>query len=231
MTQYAIHARRLLLATLTVVALSASCRKSPDSAPPDAPQVSPPAQSAPGAKADDASANPDAPSAPVPPSSVDPAPGDSASELKPGAPAPPAPAPPTPDPTREALLAAPLSVAVEGVTLRLEAFLWRDFMPISPPGGKPLMASIKLVVVDAGAKSFPGGVDAERVWLVKGEEVWAGKFLVEERPDEPGMKEKVFRDGPAWEPGEEVDVVIEVHDRAGAKRLLRAPKVRIIKTS
>lgn len=226
MMQYAIHARGILLAVLTIAALSASCRKTSDSAPSDAPHVLPPADIAPGARTDEASANPDAPSPPIPASSPNSAPADSGAEPKPDGSAPPA-----LKPTREALLAAPLSVVVEGVTLRLEAFLWRDYMPISPPGGKPLMASIKLLVADAGAKSFPDGVDAERVWLVRGEEVWTGTFLVEERPDEPGMKEKIFRDGPLWEPGEEVDVIVEVRGRTGATRLLRAPKVRIIKTS
>lgn len=226
MMQDAIHAREILLVILTIAALSVSCRKTSDSAPSEAPHVLPPADVAPGAGTDEAPAIPDAPSPPVPPSSPNSAPADSSAEPKPDGSLRPA-----PESTRGALLAAPLSVVVEGVTLRLEAFLWRDYMPISPPGGKPLMASIKLLVADAGAKSFPDGVDAGRVWLVRGEEIWTGKFLVEERPDEPGMKEKVFRDGPLWEPGEEVDVIIEVRDRGGATRLLRAPKVRIIKTS
>ena len=35
---------------------------------------------------------------------------------------------------------APHIVAIAGATLRVDASLWRDFQPISPPDGKPLAA-------------------------------------------------------------------------------------------
>ena len=38
----------------------------------------------------------------------------------------------------------PDSIVLGGHKFTLETYMWRDFMPISPPGGKPLIATVTL---------------------------------------------------------------------------------------
>jgi len=130
--------------------------------------------------------------------------------------------------SEQTLRTAPEEIVVDGVRLRLECYLWRDFMPIAGTEGKPMLAVVKLVA--QGGAVLPRGVDAGQVWLV-GERTWSGVFLKEERPEDARALEKVFRDGPKWKPGSEVDVVVEVLDPGGGLQLLRASRQKIHQTS
>ncbi len=148
----------------------------------------------------------------------------------------PSPAPISDAPDSTALLArlriAPSVLEIGDARVVLDAYLWRDFMPViggDSKSGKPMMAVIKLAA--APGSTLPSGVDAQLVWLVRGTEIWAGSFMKEERTADPRAVEKVFRNGPLWPPGEAVDVIVEVLDAAGGKHLLRASGVKIHQTS
>src|SRR5207247_286834 len=65
---------------------------------------------------------------------------------------------------------APTEVVLDGKSLSLSAFPWRDFMPISPPDGKPMAVVLKVTTSDK--KPLPRGVRADRVWVLFGEQVW-----------------------------------------------------------
>jgi hypothetical protein len=116
-------------------------------------------------------------------------------------------------PSVKELRAAPSEVKRKGVALKLQTYLWRDFMPISPPGGKPLIAALKLRTAEGMA--LPEGIRIERVWVLNGDEVWAPAVKT------PGP-DVVVRDGPKWGPGIQVDVVVQLPAEAGATLLLRA---------
>jgi hypothetical protein len=120
------------------------------------------------------------------------------------------------------LSATPTQVTVSGQTLTLEASLWRDFMPISPPDGKPLIVAARVKTLDG--RAVPATLSADTLWVLNGSQVWSAPAR-EERPRaaNPAVYEVVARDGPKWGPGIDVDVVLRLRD--GARELyLRAPR-------
>lgn len=128
------------------------------------------------------------------------------------------------------LEAAVTPASLAGQTLTLEAELTRDFMPIAPPGGRPLMAILTLQTSDGAAVS--ADVKADAAWIVKGDQAWAVPGL--ERQDVAGPKpvlRLVGRGGPKWDPGTRVDVVVRLRDGAGHTALLVARAVPIKRTS
>lgn len=124
------------------------------------------------------------------------------------------------------LRAAPTTVVVGGKTLTLATSLWRDFQPISPPDGKPLIAVVQVRASDGSA--VPEQVRADAVWVLNGADVWRGTPL-EERPraETAPMYEVVARDGPKWGPDIAVDVVLRLRDASGQAFLARAPNQTI----
>src|SRR5213592_847795 len=73
---------------------------------------------------------------------------------------------------------APRVVSVDGATLRLEASLWRDFPPISPPDGKPLIAGLRVLAVDGAP--IPSTLRVDSVWIYNGAAVWAASVTEEQ---------------------------------------------------
>jgi hypothetical protein len=90
--------------------------------------------------------------------------------------------------------------------------LWRDFMPVSPPGGRPLIASLMLTSEDGNA--FPRSIDADHIWAFNGDQTWDASSVELRRAPEAGTPsngmEIVAREGPKWDPGTRVDVVLRV---------------------
>jgi hypothetical protein len=105
--------------------------------------------------------------------------------------------------------------------------LVRDFMPVSPPGGRPLMGSIEVVAEDGGV--FPQDITVDRIWLY-GPTVWDTAPAEVRRAPEAGTPpdqiEVIARDGPKWEPGIEVDLVLRLRFGA-ATYFLRLTSVAI----
>ncbi len=110
-----------------------------------------------------------------------------------------------------------LKISVDTLQLGQQRFvlkteIWRDFMPISPPDGRPLTASIYIETVDSSAISF--NLDSDRVYIVNGKDVWASSYA-EELPDDypsrqPFRLVKVVRNGPKWGPDIFVDVIVRI---------------------
>jgi hypothetical protein len=119
------------------------------------------------------------------------------------------------------LTTAPTSLVVDGKMLTLGASLWRDFQPISPPDGKPMIAALQVQTGDGSA--VPTTVIADTVWLVHGTEVWSGVPREERsRRDTAPIYELIVRDGPKWEPGTLADVVVQLRGANGRVSRLRA---------
>jgi hypothetical protein len=116
---------------------------------------------------------------------------------------------------------APTQVLVEGHSLIMETYVGRDFMPIAPPDGQPMVAVLRIRTADG--RAFPSGVTAERVSVVQGEAVWTAPTVREAASQEPGTLEVIAREGPKWQPGSKVDVVVYLRDSASREHLLRAP--------
>lgn len=129
------------------------------------------------------------------------------------------------------LRAAPDTLTLGDQNLVLRAFMWRDFQPISPPDGKPLIAIFWVYSADSTA--LPAGLTADAAWVVSGENVW-DTYLTDEEPppseQQPYQLHKIAREGPKWGPGIEVDAVVRLRDERGESYLVRAPSQYISRT-
>jgi hypothetical protein len=140
------------------------------------------------------------------------------------------------------LRSAPTEVVLDGRSLSLSAYLWRDFMPKSHPhdesmiDGEPMIAVLKVGTSDK--KPFPSGVRMDRAWVLFGEQMWeVSEFRAQVQdkdswiscPDSP-VCEAVARDGPKWGPGVFVDVVVRLTDKEGRHHLLQVPKQCVKRT-
>jgi hypothetical protein len=99
-----------------------------------------------------------------------------------------------------ALASAPEGVEIDGREYTLTANAWRDFQPVAPPNGQPLITTVKVSAADGMAASADLSVD--RVWVLNGKEQWSAA-------PEPGTigLETAVRNGPKWGPGIKVNVV------------------------
>ncbi len=123
------------------------------------------------------------------------------------------------------LASAPSRVTVGGASLTLTPTLWRDFMPISPPDGKPLTGVLRIQTEDGS--NVPAGVAADTAWVIRGSEIWA-TFVAPTPGRAAGpLLELPFTNGPKWGPHETVDVVVRLRDASGNIALLRAPQQMI----
>ncbi len=116
----------------------------------------------------------------------------------------------------------PEELVMVDYTLFIETYLWRDFMPITPPGGKPLRGVIKIIA--EGIKGFPVQIKIKQLWIIKNKsEIWESESLKEQPPEYPNEKIVSFDNGPKWEPGIMVDVVVRITDtQTGKSFLLKA---------
>lgn len=138
---------------------------------------------------------------------------------------------------------APAEIVLDGKSLSLSAYLWRDFSPGTwgNNGSSPLMASLKVTTSDK--KAFPSGVRMERAWVLFGEQIWEVpdfRFRGRRLSDNKEMWimcsvssgcEISFSEGPQWGPGVFVDVVVRLIDKEGNHHLIQAKKQHIIATS
>jgi hypothetical protein len=129
------------------------------------------------------------------------------------------------------LQSAPDTVTINDRPYVLDVYLWRDFMPVTPPEGKPLQASVKIVPVDTGY--VEPNLDANEIWIIHGEKAWAHSL---ENVGKPGnlqkrkILEKAAHDGPKWEPGIKTTVIVRITDTEGNAYLLKSDGVMIHRT-
>ena len=137
--------------------------------------------------------------------------------------------PVAPDIPLEDLLNAPELITIDGREYYLDAYLNRDFMPGTwGAKGSPMRAFVRVTATDT--EPFPSNVNADWLWVVNGKEFWAA--LTEDvEPDDPNVGEhqlgKRADDGPRWETGIYVDVIIRVTHEERDTYLLRAADVII----
>ncbi len=93
----------------------------------------------------------------------------------------------------------------------LDAYLWRDFMPFSPPDGRPIISINWLRNLDSTL--IPNNIDLTKQYVIHGDSVWISDYEIESPPNQIEYKiEKVSRGGPKWGPHIYVDVVSNIHD-------------------
>ncbi len=119
------------------------------------------------------------------------------------------------------LRTAPSTASLAGQSISIEPYLWRDFMPSSPPNGRPLVVIVR--VRAAGGAALASHIAADSLWVVMGEEMWAARAVQEQPRSATGAYlEVVAREGPKWGPAVRVDVVARIRDGAGNIVYIRA---------
>jgi hypothetical protein len=100
----------------------------------------------------------------------------------------------------------------------LETYLYRDFFPGGPiPRRTPLIASVKLFNTD----SLPVSADLEirKLYVVNQQQIWISEPGDGKQTNVPEYKiEKLNNNGPEWETGIFVDVVLEIENKLTAIR-------------
>ena len=126
--------------------------------------------------------------------------------------------PTVPDETVSQLRAAPTVATIDGARIELHVDVWRDFQPISPPGGKGLRVSARLPATTAT-------LILERIWVLFGDQMWDSTPTAI-----PGSTTWTTGEGPQWGPGVSVDVVAQIRGPSGTVRLVRAADQLILGT-
>lgn len=126
---------------------------------------------------------------------------------------------------RGELVTAPTTVTLAGQSVSIEPYLWRDFMPTSPPDGKPLIAAVRIRAAGAALSST---VTADSIWVISESSAWASRAMQEIARSE--VLEVIARNGPKWGPGARVDVVVRLRDQTGRVVYVRAADQLIART-
>jgi hypothetical protein len=94
----------------------------------------------------------------------------------------------------------------------IEAYLWRDFMPVSPENGQP-MISINWLI-STGLVDIPDNIKMVKQYVFYDELIWEANYENEEpAPSLPKHKmERISRNGPKWGPNIYVDVISQIYD-------------------
>jgi hypothetical protein len=95
----------------------------------------------------------------------------------------------------------------------LETFVWRDFMPSFPSNGMPpLIASINLVNFDSVPVS--NNLEIDKLYIIDSNLIWISSPTEITTENVPEFKiHKVSHNGPHWETGTQVDVVVTIYDK------------------
>lgn len=112
----------------------------------------------------------------------------------------------------------------------LDALIWRDFMPISPSNGKPMISINWLREIDS--TDIPTNIDLVKQYVIYGDSIWISEYENESQPIQPKYKiEKISREGPKWGPKIHVDVISKVHDsKTNNDYFIRVKNIYIVRT-
>ena len=103
------------------------------------------------------------------------------------------------------------TLKIEANSFVLDAYLWRDFMPISPIDGRSLISINWLRSIDS--TDIPSSIDLIEQYIINNDSIWIAEYANESRPIQPKYKiEKISKEGPKWGPKIYVDVISKLRD-------------------
>ena len=108
-------------------------------------------------------------------------------------------------------------IYVDGHSYTLQVDLYRDLMPGPAPTPKRGVGGTIFLTPDAQSDP-PAGMRADKAWLVNGADVWETvpqplQTFAVDRQHHLGLS---VRDGPTWDAGTKVDVVLQFTTASGA---------------
>lgn len=115
-----------------------------------------------------------------------------------------------------------------GQTLQLTPYIWRDFQPVSPVNGKPMIAIFRIAATDQSP--LPNELRVERAWVISDNDVWATQPAEEQPRDPRTLIQSVSQNGPKWEPGTLVDVIVEIRDSQNTVHRLQTRQQTVQRT-
>jgi hypothetical protein len=104
-------------------------------------------------------------------------------------------------------------IVIDSHSYFLDVALWRDFMPISPPNGKPLISINWLICSDSAA--IPSNIKLLRQYVINRDSIWIAEYLNNTRNTPVYEIEKISNNGPQWGPFIYVDVIAKIRDTNG----------------
>ena len=113
----------------------------------------------------------------------------------------------------------------------LDAYLWRDFQPISPENGKPMISINWLINI--GMVRIPDNISMVKQYVFYNDDVWIADYENEvPAPSLPEYKiERISRNGPKWGPNIYVDIISQIHDSQSNKDYyIKLGNVYVIRT-
>ena len=102
-------------------------------------------------------------------------------------------------------------ITVDSHEYFLESYLWRDFMPISPPNGKPLASVNWLISRDS--ISIPDNIEMIKQYVINNDSVWIANYEDGLNTGPDYKIKKISRNGPKWGPGINVDIISKIMDK------------------
>ncbi|MBW6458562.1 MAG: hypothetical protein K0B52_05295 [FCB group bacterium] len=121
------------------------------------------------------------------------------------------------------------TLRVDGTKYVLEAYLWRDFMPVCPPDGQPLIAANYLVNLDSVA--VPDRFDLILQYVIKDDSVWIAEYSGTVYYPAEYKIARNSTNGPMWGPLITVDVIARLRDsETQTDHLLKCDSVMIVRT-
>lgn len=103
------------------------------------------------------------------------------------------------------------TLIIESGSYILDAYIWRDFQPISPLNGKPMFSINWLINIDS--VKIPDNLDLIKQFVINKDSIWISDYKNDTRPIQPLYKiEKYSNSGPKWGPNIYVDVIAQIYD-------------------
>lgn len=126
-------------------------------------------------------------------------------------------------PEIDELKSAPEKVKIGSSEYYIEAYLWRDLMPVlDPKDVSGLFVNVKVKTLSGGV---PDSILVTRLWVINKDSVWDNK-PEKSFNGQSNSIEYTSRDGPFWKEGIRVDVVVLLQYK-NQKKLLQAKEQRI----
>lgn len=103
------------------------------------------------------------------------------------------------------LKTSPTTISINGSTLTLDAYVWRDFMPPTTTDGDPMRSTVQLNLISG--PEILSQVHLVRQYVVMNNEVWAADLYY--LSIGTSTLEGTSANGPKWGPNIIVDVILE----------------------
>ena len=113
------------------------------------------------------------------------------------------------------------TVLIEGSALKLQATIWRNFMPVITDANSTRLGGT-VSFIDVNGKPVPSTLHAVTVWVVQGDRVWKTHKVEDEEIDDvnPSIRSFKFGDGPKWPAQSYIDIFVRAVDQHDVHHLL-----------